>query len=179
MFKPMVLAVSATVLLAASLEAGGPPPMYVVVDKVVLEPNDKTPTRIQIHGSFLRTQNGSAHEFAKPTKGFMYLTAKAGNEAECRKEWFLWQQAAGTGKAVMVGACGGAGDFLKTPIQPIGARCAERPENYSTGQLKIFGTLYYAPENIGEIGQVKELLEFAKKASIPSTAVTSSAHPKK
>ena len=34
--------------------AGGPPPVYVVVDKVVLEPNGDGPERIRIEGCFVR-----------------------------------------------------------------------------------------------------------------------------
>src|SRR5215831_2288703 len=49
------LAVAVLVLAFGSgAWAGGPPPVYVVVDKVVLEPNADAPERIRIEGCFVR-----------------------------------------------------------------------------------------------------------------------------
>ena len=96
--------------------AGGPPPVYVVVDKVVLEPNADAPERIRIEGCFVRQTEELLREmkekglpwestYSKPVEGYVYMSIEPGKEKECRAEWAKWQKAAGTGKVVSVGAC--------------------------------------------------------------------------
>ena len=98
--------------------AGGPPPVYVVVDKVVLEPNADAPERIRIEGCFVRQTEELLREmkekglpwektYGKPVEGYVYMSIEPGKEKECRAEWAKWQKAAGTGKVVSVGACVG------------------------------------------------------------------------
>src|SRR5262245_33686984 len=111
-----LLAAAALVAFGSPAWAGGPPPMYVVVDKVVLEPSADAPERIRIEGCFVRLEDNREYRYGKPVEGFVYLSLEKGKEKETRAEWEKWQKAAGTGKAVAVGSCGEAGSFLTAKI---------------------------------------------------------------
>src|SRR4051812_8087938 len=93
--------------------AGGPPPVYVVVDKVVLEPSTGSPERIRIEGCFVRQTEELLREmkekglpwertYGQPVEGYVYMSIEPGKEKECRAEWAKWQKAAGTGKVVAI-----------------------------------------------------------------------------
>src|SRR5215467_8838263 len=108
--------------------AGGPPPVYVVVDRVVLEPNADAPERIRIEGCFVRQSEDLLREmkekdlpweraYGKPVEGYVYMSIEPGKENECRAEWARWQKAAGTGKPVAVGACVLGGSLLTVKIR--------------------------------------------------------------
>ena len=141
--------------------AGGPPPVYVVVDKVVLEPSATAPERIRIEGSFVRLANIPRYEYGKPVHGFIYLSIEPGKEKECRAEWDKWQKAVGTGKAVSVGACHEAGTFLTTKIHADDEKVTKPDAAYTTGQLGVFGT-FYADGDEARVSPVRDLLAFAK-----------------
>src|SRR5205814_5449551 len=70
----------------AEVRAGGPPPVCIAVDKLVFEPNEDTPSRIQIWGTFALL-NDSKGAYGEPVHRYLYYTAAPGKEAECRKEW--------------------------------------------------------------------------------------------
>src|SRR5438552_16589445 len=65
--------------------AGGPPPVCMVIDKLVFEPNEEAPARMQIWGtfSFLKEKTN----YGKPVQGYLYYTLANGKEEQCRKEW--------------------------------------------------------------------------------------------
>ncbi len=156
-----LLVAVAVVAFGATARAGGPPPMYVVVDKVVLEPSADAPERIRIEGAFVRLENLARHEYGKPVEGFVYLGLEPGKEKECRAEWATWQKAAGTGKAVSVGSCGEAGVFLTVKIRKPGERVEKPDAAYSTDRLGRFGGVYASGDLVRE-PPVKELLAFVK-----------------
>lgn len=151
----------AVVGLGTTAEAGGPPPVYVVVDKVVLEPSVDAPERIRIEGSFVRLENLDRHEYGKPVHGFVYLGVEAGKEKESRAEWATWRQAAGTGKAVAVGACRDGGAFLTVAIRKPDERVEKPDAAYVTGRLCRFGDLY-AERSLAQETPVRALLAFVK-----------------
>ncbi|MFT3879958.1 MAG: hypothetical protein QM703_09905 [Gemmatales bacterium] len=114
-----MMAVCFVVATSALAQAGGPPPMYVVVDKVVVDTNSTSPGWVQIWGSFTRidtTTDGKGKQttaYSKPVYGYVYLTAPCKSVREFNEELKDWQKAAGTGNAVAIGACGEAGCMLK------------------------------------------------------------------
>jgi hypothetical protein len=111
-------------------KAGGPPPAQIVVEKIVFEPNDKTPTRIQIWGYFSLLKNGSS--YGSPVKGYLYYAAEQGKEDKCRKEWEVLKKATGKKEAVSFGCCGRPRDLkeqLRKPAATIG-----RPAVYPVGE---------------------------------------------
>jgi hypothetical protein len=162
MRRTSIATLFALLAIAASARAGGPPPVYVVVDKVVLEPKGDAPDRIQIWGSFTRIENRSYDHYSKPAYGYVYLSIDGAKEAECRAEWAKWQQAAGTGKAVAVGSCGEAGAFLKVAIHKPEEKQSKPDAVYVPEQLERFGDMYARGE-YDKTAHVKELLSFAKQ----------------
>ena len=156
-----LVSVVSTIVLGATAWAGGPPPAYVVVDRVVLEPSATAPERIRIEGSFIRLENVRRYEYGKPVHGFVYLSLEPGKEKECRAEWAKWQKAAGTGKVVTVGSCHDAGTFLTTKIHKPDDKVAKPDATYTTGRLGAFGTLY-ADDHLLREPPVRDLLAFVK-----------------
>jgi hypothetical protein len=63
---------------AVSEEVG----IYALVERVLLEPDDKNPQRIQLWGAF--ATNRSA---ATPKKGYVYFTLPDSQQAAAQKEW--------------------------------------------------------------------------------------------
>jgi len=73
--------------------------IYALVERVVLEPDDKNPQRIQLWGAF--ATNRSA---ANPKKGFMYFKLPASQQATALKEWADFKATAGMGRVVSFGS---------------------------------------------------------------------------
>ena len=89
----------ATVTVAASDFVG----VYAVVEKVVLEPSEAAPQRIQIWGAFaLAVEAGGV--YTKPQRGYLYYSVPGGKEEIARKEWADLKSVAGTGTAIAFGA---------------------------------------------------------------------------
>jgi hypothetical protein len=148
--------------------AGGRPVMYVVVDRVETTQNDSSISMIRIWGSFTRLKSKSrwnaeyefwADVYCKPIDG--YIQFGLGSDAEAPK----WKKAAGTGRAVPVGSCAGAGAFETVTIHA----AEEKPKNdgekvrYPTGHLELFahakGDLF-ASGQFDNVPAVKALLAF-------------------
>jgi hypothetical protein len=153
-----LVALSAAVVLGATAQAGGPPPMYVVVDKVTVE-SSGGPERITIRGSFIRLNDREEYKYGKPVEGFVCLSLDEKKAAECRAEWKRWAQAAGTGKAVAIGICGEGGAMLKVTIRGPAEKATGPDATYTVGHLDNFD-----PPGKGWSDQkpVKELLAFVK-----------------
>lgn len=142
---------------AAPAFAGGRPVMYVVVERVETTQDQSSISMIRIWGSFTRAKNPTLQlaDFSKPIDG--YIQFGRGSDKEAPK----WQKAAGTGKAVVVGSCAGAGAFETVVIHPANEKPKDGGENipYPTGHLELFGDMFaggrddYRPE-------VKTLLAF-------------------
>lgn len=171
------LAVAVSALMFGSMAwAGGPPPVFVVVDKVVLEPNADAPERIRIEGCFARESEELLREmkekglpwektYLKPVEGYVYMSIEKGHEKECRAVWAEWQKAAGTGKVVGVGACTMAGSLLTVKIRKLDEKTTRPDAVYTTNYLEGGGQGYvdYDGETFGlQFAPVKELLAFAK-----------------
>jgi hypothetical protein len=105
-------------VLGTEGRAGGPPPVCMTVDKVVLEPNADSPTRIQIWGTFSLLEE-SKSKYQSPVQGYLYYQAPAGNEPECRKEWAKLRDLADKKKIVSFGMCGepNVRDHLRKPTE--------------------------------------------------------------
>jgi hypothetical protein len=100
-FIPIVLLT--TVVLSASGEVG----VYAIVSKIVLEPNDTAPERIQIWGAFtfVDKEITTGRQTLTPQRGYMYYTLSGSpREREVAlKEWADFKAIAGTGQAVAFG----------------------------------------------------------------------------
>lgn len=76
--------------------------VFAIVDKVVLEPNDENPERIQIWGTFALIDKEKG-DFGDPQSGYLYYQAKAGGEDASRREWLDLKRIAGTRQFVSFG----------------------------------------------------------------------------
>src|SRR5688572_26034042 len=95
---------SAAVLCLGSsaAKASDPVGVYAYVDRVVLEPSDGQPERIQIWGGFAVAE-GRGDTYAPAKRGYMYYTVKPGEEEICRKEWNDLKTIAGSEQFVAFG----------------------------------------------------------------------------
>jgi len=92
-----IFAASALPSLASDLVG-----IYALVDKVVLEPNESAPERIQVWGGFALAE-GRGYEYAPAQRGYMYFKLKPDKQSLCRNEWSDLKSVAGTGKIVAFG----------------------------------------------------------------------------
>ncbi len=84
--------------------ASDPIGAYVLIDKVVLEPNEQAPSRIQVWGAFTFAQETDNDTYAEPVRGYLYYQAVRGKEEVCRKEWADMKRIAGTGTVIGMGS---------------------------------------------------------------------------
>jgi hypothetical protein len=74
--------------------------LYAIVDRVVLEPNEQSPERIQVWGTFSATRDTGAAK-----RGYLYFRAPYPQEFRdaALKEWKDLKAVAGSGQAVAFG----------------------------------------------------------------------------
>jgi hypothetical protein len=102
----MITVLAGVVLFAVGSStaiASDPVGVYAFVDKVVLEPSDGQPERIQIWGGFALAE-GRGQTYAPAKRGYMYFTLKPGEEEVARKEWNDLKALAGNEQFVAFGA---------------------------------------------------------------------------
>jgi hypothetical protein len=134
--------------------------VYVVVDKVELEPSTDAPDRIKIWGSFVRMEDTAGNKYGKPVEGYVYLGLGQGKEAaDARAEWKKWQKAAGTGKVLAVGACHRAGSLLTVTVRKSDEKATKPDADYTPGHL----TDLDAGRGRVQEPTVKDLLAFVKE----------------
>jgi hypothetical protein len=135
---------------SSTANASDPVGVYAYVDKVVLEPSDGQPERIQVWGGFALAE-GRGDTYAPAKRGYLYYTVKPGEEEICRKEWNDLKTLAGSEQFVAFG----------TRYKPKGTVRAldakpEKPDVYPTGfGLTKIKKHDYAP--------IKDLAELRKK----------------
>jgi hypothetical protein len=122
-------AIAALIVSVPALTASGYVGVYGIVEKIVVEPNDSAPERIQIWGAFAFV-NGTLAQSSGVTaakRGYLYFrmpatvnerATEAGLQA-VRREWADLRAIAGTGQAVGFGRWQYIGDFAELqPDQP-------------------------------------------------------------
>ena len=98
-----ILAGTVLAFTAMTVTASDPVGIYAMVDKVVFEPSEAAPQRVQVWGVFaLAVPPGDTYTAA--ARGYMYFTASQGREAVAKKEWADLKSVAGTGVGVGFGA---------------------------------------------------------------------------
>lgn len=91
-------------LSSAAAYASDPVGIYGIVDKVVLEPNEPSPERIKVFGTFsLAASGGYRDRYTAPQQGYLYYKLNQEKKAICQNEWADLKAMAGTGKAVAFG----------------------------------------------------------------------------
>jgi hypothetical protein len=74
--------------------------VYALIDRVVLEPAEGKPTRIQIWGSFSVAKGKFGSEYERPVRGYLYFSIDPKKPDDCRNEWSDLRSVAGTGQGV-------------------------------------------------------------------------------
>ena len=90
-----LVAAGACVLATATLYASDFVGVYAVIDKVVLEPSEAAPERIQIRGAFALSDGKRGSGYGDAQKGYLYYSCPAAQLAVCRREWADLQTVAG------------------------------------------------------------------------------------
>jgi len=110
----LILAFVVVLAGAVPLVASGPLGIYGIVEKVVFEPNDKAPERVQVWGAFayVETSIGSQSlTVSRPARGYLYFKLGGPSDTVVRNEWNDLKSVAGTGEAVGFGKWGYIGRF--------------------------------------------------------------------
>lgn len=98
------LAAAAVLVLAFGaarpLLASSPFGIYAIVDKVVFEPSESAPERIQIWGVFVVPVPMSSSQHKASQRGYLYYRMAPGREETTKKEWSDLKTVAGTGQAI-------------------------------------------------------------------------------
>ena len=81
---------------SALLWASGPAGCYAIVDKIILEPNESAPKRIQVWGLFSVVDAKNANAYLPPQAGYMYFELQPGQERQTLAEWADLKKVAGT-----------------------------------------------------------------------------------
>jgi hypothetical protein len=96
------------VLFNGVLLASYPVGVYSLVERVIFEPNEQSPQRIQVWGAFSFIDAAGSNAATTPHRGYLYFSmpsSVSGSEAETiRKEWADLKAVAGTGQAVAFGS---------------------------------------------------------------------------
>jgi hypothetical protein len=112
-------ALAAVLIRAPAVGASGYVGVYGIVEKVVVEPNDASPERIQLWGAFAFV-NGVAegNAFTAAKRGYLYFRMPTPADpvapdavVAARREWTDLKAIAGTGQAVGFGRWQYLGDF--------------------------------------------------------------------
>jgi hypothetical protein len=110
-------------LLAPALRASDPIGVYAYVDRVVFEPSDAAPDRIQVWGGFaLAKKTPNRLEYHNPERGYMYFKLRPGEEEVSKKEWADLKSVAGKQQIVAFGS-------RDAEPQPTIRKADAKPEN--------------------------------------------------
>jgi hypothetical protein len=98
---------------AAHLTASGTMGIYGIVEKVVFEPNETAPERIQVWGAFAYVDgmDGQGLTVSAAKRGYMYFRMDRSQVDAIKKEWADLKAVAGSGQAVGFGYWGYIGAF--------------------------------------------------------------------
>src|SRR5947209_7822652 len=120
-----ILTLAATLGLGGAAAASGPVGVYALVKKVVLEPNGKSPVRIQVWGTFVLAKDRGEDGYQEPVHGYLYYSLNTDNRDLCRKEWAGLKKVAGTGQCVAFAEQGQALGRVRGPDEK-----AKQPDVY-------------------------------------------------
>jgi len=103
------------------LSASGPVGVYGVIEKVVFEPNEQSPVRVQHWGAFAFADGAAGgNQVSEIRRGYMYFGTNGPPTAAVVTEWKDLKAVAGTGQAVGFGLWQYTGPFenLKPSAPP-------------------------------------------------------------
>lgn len=146
----IALVIGAVVALASTtaLRASDPMGLYAVVQKVVLEPSDSEPLRIQIWGAIAISDGERGGDgYRAPQTGYLYYSCPQGAERTCRNEWADLKSVAGTGTGVGFG-----GRYLEAGRVRKATEKPEKPDPYPIKMgVTRMGTLHAQPTIVADL----------------------------
>jgi len=154
----LLTAAFALVVTGTSVRASDPICVFAKIDKVVLEPNDSSPDRIQLWGSFCVADSKDNNSYLPPQKGYLYYKLPETNSEAARTEWNDLKAVAGSGDVIGFGS-----RRVQHPKLRDAKEKPENPDPYSVG----FG-LVKANQRSASYGPIKAL-QSEKKSSAPKT----------
>lgn len=98
------LAALVVLWLHPAARASDPIGIYALVDKVVLEPSEASPQRVQIWGAFATAAAKFGDEYLPPVRGYLYYKLPSEKADLAVREWNDLKRLAGTGQVVSFGA---------------------------------------------------------------------------
>ena len=105
-----------TILLGLTVLASDRTGCYALVDKVVLEPSEKNPERIQIWGTFALPQPNDVNLYQPPQQGYLYFSLPRSVADLTRNEWSDLNRIAGKRQVP-----------TRTTLRPESFRCVPIP----------------------------------------------------
>jgi hypothetical protein len=84
--------------------ASDPIGIYALVDRVVIEPSDSQPERIQIWGAFSVAMKQFGDQYSPPVRGYLYYQLPPEKATAAKAEWADMQKIAGTGQIIAFGS---------------------------------------------------------------------------
>jgi hypothetical protein len=108
-----VLVIMGLLFGATHPTASGPLGIYGIVEKVVLEPDEKAPERIQLWGAFAYVDGvvGQGLTVSAAQRGYLYFRLDRSQVEAIKNEWADLKAVAGTGQAIGFGRWGYIGGF--------------------------------------------------------------------
>lgn len=161
-FVHLLCAAALLGVAVSSARASDPIGIYAFVDRVVFEPNDAAPERVQVFGGFAVAvpRSQSNQEYRNAERGYMYFKLRAGEEETCKKQWADLKAVAGTGQIVAFGS-----RYETTPVTVRKADAkAENPDTYP----KSWGMSKMPARDYGPINQLNKLQGKEKKSDAPA-----------
>jgi hypothetical protein len=92
-----------TVLALAPGLKSDPVGVYALVDKVVVEPAEGKPERVQLWGSFCLAKGKNGNDYEPPARGYLYYSIDLQKPEDCRAEWSDLQSVAGKLQGISFG----------------------------------------------------------------------------
>ena len=165
----LALVLAAFTFAAATARASDPIGIYALVDKVVLEPSEAAPERIQIWGAFAFAKRGYSDEYESPQRGFLYYKLRPEEKSTCLKEWADLKSVAGTNQVVGFAARHrDTGTLRKADVKPA------NPDPYPLG----FGVTKLRDTDYAPVRALLKLAK-AKDSNKDSSEPKSPAPPKR
>ncbi len=100
-------------LTSLNASASGPIGLYGIVERVVFEPNETAPERVQVWGAFAFVDGGAARPGTTlaPKRGYLYFKLPSGTQQAVKTEWADLKSLAGSGQAIGFGSWGYIGSL--------------------------------------------------------------------
>src|SRR5688572_1073853 len=126
--RKIALAAAALLLLQSSALASDPIGVFALIDKVVFEPSEAAPERIQVWGAFALADRKDRDAYKVPEQGYVYFSLPSEKAEAARKEWKDLKNAAGKNEVIGFGSRYES----KTTVRKSDAKVAD-PDPYVVG----------------------------------------------